>query len=1108
MAVQSDSLKHQNTLSKPVLSLFNFNWELALYALLLIIAIVTRFYDLGSRVMSHDESLHTVYSWNLYAGKGYVHDPLMHGPFLFHINALIYFLFGDNDFTARISTALFGAVLVVLPYWFRPWLGRLGALSTSFMILISPGLLYYSRYIRHDIFISVWTVLMFLAFFQYMRYRRNTWLYIGAAAIALMLSTKEVAFIHGFIGATFIALIFLWENVSRQRRLTLTLFLLVAALFTGILAGVGFYLIEAESEPNFLTEEAHLLVMIVCLILSFILTQIGTDYENRPVTTTIQSLAHNIPDLVKAILVAVVIFTLLYTTFFSNIAGLYSGTIGAVVYWIGQQDVHRGGQPWYYYLFLTPMYEFLPVTVGVIGGLLYLFGREILRLIKIITRPIAPLANILPDISPGPLKLPDHTTTYVEDDDSLVAPTPGENEVEERTIWPSDGGMFASLIIYWSLVSIIIYTWAGEKMPWLTVHMTLPLIFVSGHVIQTVFNRFQWGEAKRSGGITLGLGVLLLIPAVIALLTAQPFQGQSFSEIEGTIQFVVGLILIAAAGATIWYFWQRMGGRLAARTIFVALLIPFILLTVRFTWLLSYINYDYVSEMLVYAHASPDVKLALSQIEEISQRTVGDKMIKVAYDNDSTWPLEWYLREYPNRAYYGENPSRDALDAPIVIVGSANESKVKPYLGNDYIQYPYRLVWWPIEDYKGQTFENLWQLYVTGPPAADPALDTAEAQQARRAIVADNWRKLLKIVFYRDYEDYSLDEWPFVHRFNLYVRRDVAAEVWPYDSGPIDQLILQQEQFTDPYDGKRTELDSSNRWGSNGNADGQFVTPRNIAVGPDGSVYVADSGNHRIQVFDTAGNHLLEFGNNTEDPPGAKPGEVNEPWGLAVGSDGTVYVADTWNHRIQAFSANGEFLWQTGTFANAQGDATIEPGNFWGPRDITIDGQGNLYVTDTGNKRIQKFSPDGQFIDMWGGGGIVPGTFEEPVGIEVDSQGNIYVADTWNRRIQKFDAEFNQIGEWDVVGWESDSVVNKPYLAIDAQDRIYISDPESYRIIVYDNEGEVLVTWGQYGQDIASFALPVGLDIDQNGTLFVADADNNRILTFDVPEVAFQSSGG
>lgn len=163
-----------------------------------------------------------------------------------------------------------------------------------------------------------------------------------------------------------------------------------------------------------------------------------------------------------------------------------------------------------------------------------------------------------------------------------------------------------------------------------------------------------------------------------------------------------------------------------------------------------------------------------------------------------------------------------------------------------------------------------------------------------------------------------------------------------------------------------------------------------------------------------------------------------------------------------------------------------------------------MYITDTGNKRVQKFTADGRFLQAWGGGGIIPGKFEEPVGIDIDPQGNIYVADTWNRRIQKFNSDFTPLLQWEVAGWESESVVNKPYLTVDKLGRVYVSDPESYRIIAYDsNSGEVQVTWGQYGQDLASFQLPVGVAVDGEGNLLVADSDNNRIMKFVVPALMF-----
>ncbi len=1070
MTTQTNSLSKKLSLDTPILSFIVINWEIVLYATFFIIAIFTRFYDLGARVMSHDESLHTLYSWNLYAGKGYQHDPLMHGPFLFHANALIYFLFGDNDYTARIAPALFGVALVILPYWFRPWLGRLGALAASFLLLISPGILYYSRYIRNEAYVNVWTVLMVLAFFQYMRTRASRWLIIGAAAVSLMLSTKEVAYIHGFTGFTFILLMWLWESGSSSIRRWVNYGLL--ALIIGLMVAIT-YLITQTGSPTLTSTEGEagsglnlwryidVLIMIVELLIGALIIQRGVDRVNRPVSQAVKSLTGRLPDLIKAVVVAVVIFGLLYTTFFSNIAGLASGTVGAVTYWLAQQEVQRGGQPWYYYLFLVPMYEFLPFFIGIIGGLVYLIRRK---------------------------GIPAHA-----DREFLNQPIHPSSPI----LHPSDGGTFGAFAIYWTLLHFAIYSWAGEKMPWLTVHMTLPLIFLAAHVIQTVLGHFNWGEAHQKGGLILGGALLLLIPALITILTAQPFRSQSLQSINETLKFIVGLIILAGLGVVIWCYGRRLGAALAWRTAFATLFLFLSLLTIRFAWLLNYVNYDYVNEMLVYAHASPDVKTALNQIDAISRRTVGDKMIKVAYDNDSTWPLEWYMREYPNRAYYGENPTREALDAPVVIVGSANEAKVKPFLGDKYTATRYRLVWWPVEDYKGQTPRKLWENYVVGPPPANPLADTAEAQAARRQVVRDNWRKLWKILFYRQYEDYQLNEWPYVHRFYVYVRKDVLNDIWDYQSGPVQ---LTQAAVQDPYEGKRTEVNAVQVWGSNGAGNGQFVTPRNLAVGPDGSIYVADSGNHRIQVFDQNGNFILTWGS-----PGAEPGQLNEPWGVAVAQDGTVYVADTWNHRIQAFSSTGQFLRTFGSFANVQYDAQAEPGKFWGPRGIAIDAAGNLYVTDTGNKRVQKFSPNGQFLQAWGGGGIIPGAFEEPVGIDIDEQGNIYVADTWNRRVQKFDPNFNPILQWEVDGWASESVVNKPFLAVGPDGRVFISDPEGYRIIAYTPAGEVDVTWGQYGQDLASLALPLGLDFDSQGQLLVTDSDNNRVMKF-IPPASGQAS--
>src|SRR3970040_8482 len=120
--------KRSSWLDSPILNPQKLNWEYAVFALILIVAILTRFYDLGLRVMSHDETSHVYFSWLFEQGNGYSHDPVTHGPFQFHIVALSYFLFGDNDFTARIPVALFSVAAIAFVWLCRRTLGRTGVI--------------------------------------------------------------------------------------------------------------------------------------------------------------------------------------------------------------------------------------------------------------------------------------------------------------------------------------------------------------------------------------------------------------------------------------------------------------------------------------------------------------------------------------------------------------------------------------------------------------------------------------------------------------------------------------------------------------------------------------------------------------------------------------------------------------------------------------------------------------------------------------------------------------------------------------------------------------------------------------------------------------------
>jgi DNA-binding beta-propeller fold protein YncE len=220
------------------------------------------------------------------------------------------------------------------------------------------------------------------------------------------------------------------------------------------------------------------------------------------------------------------------------------------------------------------------------------------------------------------------------------------------------------------------------------------------------------------------------------------------------------------------------------------------------------------------------------------------------------------------------------------------------------------------------------------------------------------------------------------------------------------------------------------------------------------SILSSNSGNNRIQHLSPDGKVLQVWGTFADISKGDAPGGTfNEPWGVAVGPDGSVYVADTWNYRIQKFSADGKFLSMWG-----HGPADT-PDAFYGPRGIVVDTQGHVIVADTGNKRILIFDANGTFLAQFGSQGLEAGQFDEPVDVALDSSGNIYVTDTWNQRIQVFSPDptglvFTLLAQWPIDGWYSQSLDNKPFITVDAQADSFVTDPEGCRVIEFSPEGQ------------------------------------------------------
>ncbi|MHB8779650.1 MAG: flippase activity-associated protein Agl23, partial [Anaerolineales bacterium] len=1059
----------RNWLERPIhSSLPALTNEIAIFAVVILLAFATRFYDLGSRVMSHDESLHTYFSWLLYRGQGYQHSPMMHGPFQFHSIALSYFLFGVSDFTSRIPAALFSIATIWMVWYWRRYLGKWGALIAGLLLVISPYMLYYGRYVRNESYVGFSGILMLYAILRHLEVGGKKYLFMLAAALALHFTSKETSFIYTAQTLIFLAIYFIvqvtrspWLNAEREYR-TFIIALAVAVLLAGGAAGYGLYTRDeatlsgnetaAPSDPSGMTspltppEPASLSLTMIFALAAFsafivtafllirgyswerirnersfdllivtgtiVLPQLAAfpikSLENTlkvtlPTTAPeVQALSADLRSILiiagfllgmfiisaiigllwnkekwwQTALIFWVPFTILYTTVFTNSDGFFTGTIGSLGYWIVQQDVERGSQPWYYYLLVQiPLYEFLP-ALGFMLALALGYKRK--------------------------------PAVLVEADD-------GKDEIihrfEDQDPEESNFPNTFSLLVWWCVISIFAFSHAGERMPWLTYHIAWPMILLTGWALGRVIDTTDWQKLSEQR-FPLALAALPVFIASIAGMAlaingpTPPFQGKELAQLQATAAFLLPLITTVLSAAGIVYFLKEWNFR-EIRNVFVLIFFAFLaLLTTRASFRASYITYDQATEFLVYAHGARGVKDIIEQAKEISERTTGGMGVAIAYDASApdtgvSWPFVWYLRDFTNQRSF-DQPTRSLRDSVVIIVDEKNFDKIEPAIGPGYYRVDYIRMWWPMQDYFGLVYDRDPNTQFPEDYACNGLMSFLKLRKSKdyskfcEGFTNPDIRAgLVQIWLNRDYtlyaqakgrSDLTLQTWSPADRMRLYIRQDVASQIWNYGVAPAAL-----ETIIDPTEGKYILLPADLIFDSTQANPVVLNGPRSLAFAKDGSVYVADSRNHRILHLDMTGKTIHEWGtfaDGVNTPAG--PGTFNEPWGVAIGLDGSAYVTDTWNHRVQKFTAQGKFITSWGIFG--QGET---PQSFYGPRGLAVDAKGRVYVTDTGNKRIVVFDANGNFITQFGSAGFDAGQFDEPVGIAVDRNGTVYVVDTW-----------------------------------------------------------------------------------------------------------------
>lgn len=435
------------------------------------------------------------------------------------------------------------------------------------------------------------------------------------------------------------------------------------------------------------------------------------------------------------------------------------------------------------------------------------------------------------------------------------------------------------------------------------------------------------------------------------------------------------------------------------------------------------------AEMLAYVQTSEDLVRSLSALDQARSRVApGQPLITVA--GEATWPLTWYLRD----AQTTWASRIEQASTPVIVADWDAEGALEKQLTEKYDakRVPIRAWWFPEAKKEG------------GKERPTPK------DLLRWWLFHEIWSPIG-----------SQDA-------TVYVRKDLGG------SGMLEPLtVAVQDTSARDYPAEAIDLPAARVFGSPGSGPGQLSEPRGVAADGRGNLYVADSKNSRIDVFDGNGAYLRSIGEK-----GSADGQLNEPGGVAVGPDGTIYVADTWNHRIARFRADGAW----------DGAWVDENRTFFGPRSVVLS-QGSLYVADTGNKRIVRLDAEGKVTASWGVAGNQPGQFVEPVGLAADAAGRIWVADTGNHRVQVFGPDGDFVRQFPVYGWKD--FYTEPYIAIGPADSLFATDSWKGRIAHYDASGALVRSFKAEG-----LKSPTGIALDPFGRLIVADRGTNRIFSW------------
>lgn len=1058
--------------------------EVVLYALVISVAVLLRTWDLGSRALHHDESIHAQWSWGLLQGN-YRHSPIFHGPFYYHFQAAVFFLFGANDYTSRLSAAMAGTAVVMLPLLLRRWLGPLGTFAAVAFLAFSPTLVYFSRFFREDIYMAAFTLLMVVAMWRYIDEGRTRWLYIFAAGFTGNVLTKEGSFLVFAAMLVYLDLYaaailarrtlkgrserFLTADLARiaqlpvsqpervaledaargsanldtpARRAALTV---AFAPYTWILVAFWPFLGALRRRLDWgdeLPRPAEILLLLGTFCLP-LLTPVAR-------VTLLEPLGLLEPDRLswekrlqgpiatRDAIALLGLFTV--TTSMAAFAGLqWRPKVWGIAF---------AASAVIYLTLMTSLWTNLHGLVsGPWGSLDYWYSQQdahrgeqpwFYYYLLMFAYEFLPLALILGGL----------WWTVVR------------------------GDAFSRFLVAWIAGIWLALSWGAEKMPWLNTHIALPACLLAAWTLQRAWDSWT-GRTATLSRVAVSLAAVAIV-GFGALLAIAYLPG-------GVPMHIVRLFILAVAGGSVVVVARALGGRalpFAAAVAVVGALAPF---SVRTMVHATFERGDVPSDLLVYTQSSPHLKDIADQIDALAKASGLGFDLPIAVDTTDSfaWPWAWYLRDYRSVSYLDFSSGEPPGQYQVMLVAAGNLGRIQDYLVRPTttpyatpVRYPHR--WWYDETYK-------WAM------AVEPGQACTSSSGNCGPFRLATWKHIITGFTQRGW----LAAWARYWRDHEPGRPPGSTDAYAFFPAAFDPETGRMR--AEPVEPPRPGVDSEGRpvFGGPGYQPGQFFSPVDIETDAEGNLYVIDAATKRLQVFDQEGNLLnaVDIRTNPQDRA-----EASEPWGLAIGPNGELVVADTFGWRVRVFDRDLRLI---ASFGQAPSGADPGPFDLFGPRDAVVMPDGTVWVTDTGHDRIQVFTLAGEFVRTIGRSGSGPGEFDEPVGLAVGPDGSVYVADMYNRRVQVLAPDGSYRFEFPVEGWGGQDVTDKPYLRVLRDGRIAVGVPAGNLVRLYAPDGRPL---GEIRAPREPLSRPYGMVETPGGKLWIVEGGAARVRLFDLPD--------